>query len=152
VSGVRSSRRRRLLVSIAALCGGVLLAEGAPRWRLFSDWAPAVRLGHGLRNPEHYLPKESLEDFEKLRVRMIPSGERWCPGLPHPELGWVRRNLDPASLRHPDEAQLRGRRPVLLYGSSFATNDDPDAPSYEALVEGTELGQRFFVLNYDSAD
>ena len=133
---------------MGALLGGLLLAEGALRWLLFSDSAAAIRLGRPFRSAALFLPTEALEDFEKLRVLLVPPNERWQPGTPHPELGWVRRDVDPASLRHPGESELRGRRPVLLYGSSFATNDSPAQPSFEALIEGTELGQRFCVLNY----
>jgi hypothetical protein len=148
VPGAQRSRRRRLLICLGALVGGVLLAEGVLRWLLFSSSALAVRLGASLRNAEYYVPLEATEDFEKVRLLLVPPRERWRPGNPHPELGWVRRNVDAHSLRHPDEARLQGRRPVLLFGSSFATHDDPEERSYEDLLEDTELAQRFCILNY----
>lgn len=144
----RAPRRRRLWITLGALLAGILLAECGLRWLLFSDSATALHVGRPFRNATFFLPVTALEEYETLRVLLVPRAERWLPGTPHPELGWVRRDLDPATLRHPDDAQLDGRRPVLLYGSSFATNDDPAQPSYEALLEESELGRRFCVLNY----
>jgi hypothetical protein len=125
-----------LLASAAAL----LLAELGLRWALFGG---SERFA-GLRRAGRYAVPDT-EDFWKLDHAL---GARFPPPEhPHPVLGWVGR-FSPATYRHDDEASLAGRRPVLLYGDSFASCS-PQARCFEELLNGDpEFAAGHYLLNY----
>ena len=144
----RSRGRRRILwSSLLALVGGLLAVELCFRWLLFGGGA-AERMGAELRHAVYFADSTSDDDFWKLFVRL----DRAQPPMPdhayHPDLGWVSADLDAATLRHAEESGLRGRRPVLLYGDSFARCMGPREECFEALLERSDLGERYGLLNH----
>lgn len=133
-------RRRRLLAATLALAAGALLCELALRWLLF--W------GTPLRDASLYVPNDLGDDYHLLRARLDPPAPGRGPGLPHRELGWVGRAVDPATLRHADEERLAGRRPVLLFGSSYAACWHAPAVCFPSLLDRSPLGRELALLNY----
>jgi hypothetical protein len=115
------------------------------RWLLFSDAAWAQRLGARYRDAALFTldPQEHC----KLSCLFTPEEERWSPGRPHPELGWVKGDIDPATLRHEHEDRLAGRSPLLLYGSSFAAGTASPV-GFAELLEASPDRERWCVLNY----
>ena len=132
-----------------ALVAGPLLAEGLLRWLLFSPATLARRLGERYRQAGLYVASPFTDDFAKLSWRFQPA---WL----HPDrpmhygdarTGWLKATIDTATYRHAAEAELGSRRPVLLYGSSFAACK-PDARCFEELLDDSELGRSLCLLNY----
>jgi hypothetical protein len=146
----RRRRRRRLAVLFFALLVGPFLAEGLLRWLLFSSSALAGRLGARLRDPGLYVAVPNSDDHTKLFL-LFRLGERMRHGIPpyaDPEVGWLKAEIDPATYRHSDDGELAGRRPVLFYGSSFAACAGHEDECFEELLEDSELGRSFHLLNY----
>lgn len=133
--------------SVIAFLGGLLAVELAFRWLLFGG-GPAERLGAGLRHAAYFADSTSDDDFWKLFVGL----DRLQPPMPdesyHPELGWVSADLDAGTLRHVAAGELRGRRPVLLYGDSFARCMGEREDCFEKLLDHSDLGERYDLLNH----
>jgi hypothetical protein len=144
-------RRALKLAGLACLSValGLLLLEGTLRFLLFSDSGLARRVGAPLRAPWYYASVFSGRDYWKLEARfrsVEPPDPRQPP--PDPRFGWLKPEIDPATLRHADEARLAGRRPVLLYGDSFAACMTSADDCWQGLMERSDLGARFALLNY----
>ncbi len=148
----RSGRRRRvsrwLLFTGLALVLGFLLLEGALRFLLFSELEWARRLGAPLRREPLYCSTASGREYWKLHL--LFSGQQ--AELIHPffdaRVGWLKPDIEPGTLRHRRERGLRGRRPVLLYGDSYAACAVAAEHCWEALLERSELGRDLCLLNY----
>jgi hypothetical protein len=140
---------RRLALACASVALGLLLLEGSLRFLLFSDSALALRIGAPLRVASHYASLHSGRDFWKLEARF----KRAQPPDPRrpaydERFGWLKPEIDPVTLRHADAAGLGERRPVLLYGDSFAACMTPADACWQALLERSDLGARHALLNY----
>lgn len=137
----------RLGVSLAV---GLVLLEVGVRWLLFSEGDLAARLGAPLRQELLWADARNEDDCWKLRVRF--GGERALG--PHPsfdaELGWRRFDLEPGTCAHPAEGALDGddRRLVLFYGDSFAECATERSACWAALLDRSDLGDRFVLLNF----
>lgn len=67
----------------------------------------------------------------------------------HPELGWNDPYWDKESYRHVLARDIKGRRPVLLYGDSFSRAAAPDVRLYERCInQAPEFGRDHYLLNY----
>ena len=126
--------------------GVVLLPELALRFLLFGDSALAERLGAPFRRPELYALAQSREHWA-LQARWTPMAEKFRPLL-DPVLGYRSQEIDANTYRHADEVELRGRRPVLLYGDSFAQCATRPEQCWQGLMEGSDLAARYALLNY----
>ena len=137
-----SSRTRRRL-GFALLLGAALLvgAELALRAALASDLA----LFAPLRRPERYASWFSDDDFWKLQQRF--GGEYPPPESTHPELGWVAE-VDHATLVHVEADRVGERRPVLLYGDSFAGGVPGAERFQEILNSDPEFAREHYLLNH----
>ncbi len=111
---------------IIVLCSfllSILIAEIAFRSLLFSNLA----IGSSLRKPELYSDFWYSDDYWKLLYRWqkhLPTWDWVRKGYhpkqnPHPLLGWTA-DFSRQNFFHNKAAELKGRRPVLLYGDSFA--------------------------------
>jgi hypothetical protein len=144
-------RRALRLAGLACLSValGLLLLEGTLRFLLFSDSGVARRIGAPLRAPWYYASVFSGRDYWKLEAR-FRSAEPPDPRQPphDPRFGWLKPEIDPATLRHADEARLAGRRPVLLYGDSFAACMTSAEDCWQGVMERSDLRERHALLNY----
>ncbi len=108
----------------------------------FAEWVYRKALFGGndafntLRKPELYADYFMDDDYWKL-YHIFSSGEYKAPANPHPLLGWIG-DFDRQTLRHNKTDSVKKRKPVLLYGDSFAE-----------CAEGAECFQ--YLLNNDSA-
>lgn len=120
-----------------------LLAEFGFRMILFSD-IPGF---DNLRNPSLYADSDSDDDFFKLRYIF----SRWHGSQkhpPHPILGWIG-DLPSDSLVHNDTKSIQGRRPVLLYGDSFARCVSPGVLCFQHILNSDqEFSKHHYLLNY----
>lgn len=149
VAGARR-RRRRIAITLVALLAGPFLAEGLLRWMLFSDSSLARRLGAEYRDAGLYVAASAIDEYYLLLWKLDPEKGLPLPGVPHRELGWVRTDLDPETLRHRSEDRLAGRRPVLLFGSSFAACVNSEV-KFPELLERSELGSSHRILDYSTS-
>lgn len=127
-----------LVLTLALTCG---IAEIALRLAISSQtW-----LGKKMRNPKLYADWYSSDDFWKLYYQW--DGKYRPPDNPHPLLGWIG-SFSPTSYLHTDSAQLKGRRPVLLFGDSFAQCVSGEECFQDILNPHEAFSKRFFLLNY----
>lgn len=146
--GEGTGRARRLGCTAVALALGLLLPELGLRWLLFGEDPLASSLGAELRNPGRFADPRLDTQYWTLRSALGMDAPQRNSENRHPLLGWRPRRLDPETLRHPDEAHLRGRRPLLLYGASYASCVTSHAQCFQGILEGSELGEEFVLLNY----
>ena len=115
---------------------------------IFSDLRAARRLGRDFRKAGLYADSTSDDAYWLLRVKLADPSKRKPPPLFDSALGWVRREVTPETYEHRDASKLRGRRPVLLYGDSFANCATAKKDCWEGLLERSALGGSFRMLNY----
>jgi len=141
------------VLTLLALLGGPLLVEGAVRVLVFHPSELAGRLGADLRDPRRFAAPMEDADYWKLQ-HLLARDDGHIPGsVPHPELGWVRPQLDPDTLRHrhtPDGRHWR-QRPILLYGASFAGCKVPKDGCFEGLLAASPLGPHWRLFNYGTS-
>lgn len=118
-----------------------ILAEVGFRMILFSN-IPAF---DDLRNPNRYADWFSDDDYWKLYY--LFGGQFKPPQQPHPVLGWVG-DFSRDSYIHNKVEYIRDRRPVLLYGDSFA-GCAPDVACFQDILNNDEtFSKDHYLLNY----
>lgn len=145
---VRLSSRKRRWMTLAALFLGLLTAEGVLRFFLFSGTAFAAEHGQGFRQASLFTPGASDADYWKLMYRFAPQAHKQATSNFDPELGWIKGAIDPTSYVHDDMADLGQRRPVLVYGASFASGVNSNTLSLEGLMRDSDRGERYALINY----
>jgi hypothetical protein len=131
-----------LLLAIISVLTTIVVAELGFRAALFSDIAFMKRY----RVPERYAYGES-DDYWKLDFLFGSSGYK-PPKTPHPLLGWVGW-FDRETYRHDEYARIRNKRPVLLYGDSFAScSVSPKECFHGILNSDPGFSKNHFLLNY----
>lgn len=106
-----------ILITIVSTLVAIGATEFAFRTLLFSDFSVMQRF----RDPGLYADYFSDDAYWLLYHRF--GGVFKPPERPHPTLGWVG-SFDRTTFRHQDADQVGSRRPVLLYGDSFAACTD----------------------------
>jgi len=136
--------RRRWPRALLALSIGLVLCELGLRWVLFGGHGT----GFGLRNPSFYADRWDEDLYWRLMQRFRGDPGPMADDLYHPELGWRTRWFDPVTYEHKDTVRLAGRRPVLLFGDSFARCTVPQADCFEGLLDRSPLHDTHMLLNY----
>ncbi len=100
------------------------------------------------RKPELYADASSDDDYWKLLYRF--GGQHLAPKEPHPLLGWtLLADFSPQTYEHKDAPKIGKRRPVLLYGDSFAYYVKYRDDSFHSILNADpEFGADYFLLNY----
>jgi hypothetical protein len=140
-------RAKKLLVAAGVLLTLFVAFEGAFRFLLFAPLARQWGLGWRLRNEALFSPREAGREAWVLAARLDGRHSRVHPNADG-RLGWIKPAIERASLAHADEECLRGRRPVLLFGDSYAQCVGSAGICWEGLLEESELSERFRLLNY----
>ena len=133
-----------LALATVSLLISLLLAELAWRLLLSSD----TKTGRRLKNPRLYADPFSDDLFWQLRYRWQGHrGHFQPPKNPHPRLGWHSARVG-ADYSQIDEKHVAGRRPVLLFGDSFAQSM-PGVRRFEQILNQDEAFSRdHYLLNY----
>lgn len=145
---VNSSRRgpSKLLVLAASTLATLVLGEIAVRWLVLGESAAAARFGAKLRKPEHFARDVGDDDYWKLQALFTdPANEARVNT--DPVLGWTA-GIAPGTYVHPDEARSGDRRPILLFGDSFAACVVPPEHCWQGLFVETELARDHALLNF----
>jgi len=145
------SRWRGPLLALGVLAALLVALELALR---ASVHVPAVRdrpLVGALGQPAHFGDPACDEAYwNVVHWRTAADDTRGHPRHDR-RLGWRSGRLSAGSLEHRDEAALGGRRPVLLFGDSFAEGIWPDTvDDFSALFARSDLAADFALLNHGS--
>jgi hypothetical protein len=145
ITGYKTVRKTVLLnggLLLISLMFTGLCAEIGFRRLLFSTQPWFARL----RDPGLYGDEwTGDDDFWKLYYRF--GGALPPPAHPHPLLGWIG-NFSPTTYRHQDDVRLAGRRPVLLYGDSFAACTAGVECFQDILNADAQFAAHHYLLNY----
>lgn len=89
---------------------------------------------------------EGSPDYWALQDMFNPNpNTRYAP---HPWLGWAGGFFNSQSYLHDDFLKARNKRPVLLYGDSFAMGVDQSSRFQEILNADTVFTKGHYLLNY----
>ena len=121
--------------------GTAVLVEQAFRAALFSDVSYMKRY----RVPEFYAHVES-DDYWKLYFMF--GGKYKPPETTHPLLGWVG-SFNRETYLHREYTGTADKRPVLLYGDSFAQCAVSQKECFEGILNSDpDFSKNHFLLNY----
>ncbi len=134
----------RLALVLAVALGG---AELAVRFLLFSGAGAAVPLSDRFRAAWRYADADT-DEYWALDARLHPPVPGARPQHADPQLGWTCWAVEPRTYAHQGEAALAGRRPVLLFGDSFARCATPPADCFDGLLARSPLAADHALLNY----
>ncbi|MGA2937813.1 MAG: hypothetical protein ABSF52_12015 [Syntrophobacteraceae bacterium] len=97
------------------------------------------------RRPGLYADAESDDNYWKLRVFFGASPAK----RDDPLLGYVKPDITPADYYHREAQDVGGRKPVLLYGDSFAQGVAPPRDRFEGILNArTGFNGNYHLLNY----
>ena len=144
---IRKFRNSNIILLTISLTTALVLGEIGYRYLLFSD----IAFFDFLKNPGELAPNYDEEhrqfygeDYWKLNFLFH---QEFTVGKPHPLLGWIGR-FDRKSLSHHQTSEMGDRRPVLLYGDSYAMCVD-SVQCFEDILNGDSLfSKNHFLLNY----
>ncbi len=130
----------QIAVPVLIGCGVLLICELAFRVLIFSSLPFAEKF----RDPSLYADYDGDDEYWLLRYHF--DGHYKPPSKPHPVLGWVSPSLDWKTLVHHNLPRVAGRRPVLLYGDSFA--ECAEHPCFEDVLNNdAAFSKNCFLLN-----
>lgn len=130
------------VLALVSICGALILGEIGFRALLFSDFAFMQRF----RAPGLYADPMSDDDYWKLYY--LFDGKFRPPAEPHPLLGWVGK-FSRDTYEHDESQHIGGRRPVLLYGDSFAACATAAQPCFQQILNGArDFARDYYFLNY----
>ena len=145
----RSRGRRwavRLGLLVCVLVGALVLAELGLRSLLYGALRSKLPVNSPLRDPAMYVDDRHTDEFWRLRALLRP-GPRNEPPVPDTVLGWTKV-LEPGTYAHPNEGLVGDRKLILLYGDSNAECAIPPQLCFEGLLEDSDLGGEYALLNY----
>jgi len=139
--GPKTSRLANLLVAAVAVVLTLAALELVYRHLLFGPYAFLAPL----RDPLLYADGDCSDAYWLLRVRFGAA-----PGPRNdPLLGHVKPDIAPGVYTHRQAAHLNGRRPVLLYGDSFAGCATGPADCFEGLCNADpRFARDHYLINY----
>ena len=98
-----------------------------------------------LKNPALYADYFSDDDYWKLYY--VFDGQYKPPENPHPLLGWIH-DFSRTTYLHNKSKYLDSKRPVLLYGDSFAACVQDVECFQDILNKDYEFSKEHYLLNY----
>ena len=145
---MRKSVLGNIILVMISIVIALILSECIFRLILFSS---RIKIFDSLRVPSYYVPNIKCKGEE------FPTENYWVLNYlfnkdfnikdPHPVLGWTGK-FDRKTLKHFDQDKLNNKRPVLLYGDSFAMCIDSVKCFEEILNEDTAFSSGHFLLNF----
>ncbi|MEL7060924.1 MAG: hypothetical protein AAGN46_12955 [Acidobacteriota bacterium] len=132
-------------LALAALATGLTLAAAEIAFRVALFQFEGEAFFATQRKPGLYADYSSHDAYWKLQYRWQ---KRYPPpDDPHPLLGWAA-GFDRTTYLHDEAHALAGRRPVLLYGDSFAQGV-PGVPRFQEILGArSSFAHEHQLLNY----
>ncbi len=142
--GWRRFATRALLAGVVAFVG----AECALRWAMFSKSALGLPLVERVRRPNKYAHPQFDDLYWELNDRFLRAkGEVHL--APRDELlGWRNGAFEPVTFDHEDAGLARDKRPVLLFGDSYAQGIVPPEDRFQTLFSFSSLARDHVLINY----
>lgn len=131
----------------AVLIASALGLEVALRLVLFGP-APIRRVAPALRDPDLFADARFDQDYWTLTELLGPTGVN--PFEFDPRLGWRSSRFGP-DYEHQDEVHVGRRRPILLFGDSFANCLTSELECFEGLFANSPYTGSGAILNYGVA-
>jgi hypothetical protein len=145
----RKGRWRSIALAVGlGLASSAVLGELGLRYVLFGQGQWARSLGSSLRRAHYFGDSLSDDDCWTLQHLFADPATRLAVPHPDPLLGWTGTFVTPGSYAHVDAERVRGRTPVLLYGDSFAQCVTQRRRCFQAVLDESDLGDRYAMLNY----
>jgi len=144
--GVRGILLRTGFV-LAATCA---LAEVTCRSLVYAGWCSSWAVARTLRDPAHFGRYKADDQYWEMKARFTPT-ERLNPNESYfdPLLGWTTGPVHPLDAVHDDETCLEGRRPILLFGDSYAFGvPDVTVGTFARWTDESDLACDWRLLNY----
>jgi hypothetical protein len=154
-SWLRRLGRGSLALAIAVVAC-VAVAEVVVRGVLFRGWFPEVAAAERLRNPRRYA-HFNADTYQALQQVLGAEGLKREPNVYDRRLGWLTHHITPGTYAHVDGGAPRApvapgsrseRRPVLLFGDSFAQGVTAPPAQFQELFERTHLAGELQLVNY----
>jgi len=141
----RKGRWRSIALAVGlGLAASAVLGELGLRFFLFGpgEWGSSLRRAHFFG--------DSLSDDDYWKLQHVFADPATRLAVPHadPVLGWTGTFVTPGTYAHVDAERVHGRTPVLLYGDSFAQCITPRRRCFQAVLDESDLGDRYAMLNY----
>ncbi|MDP6408087.1 MAG: hypothetical protein QGI46_01790, partial [Planctomycetota bacterium] len=143
--------RRALLALVLGLAGGLAGAELVFREILFGGGLLTERLGKPVRQAVFFADPDADGDYWKLHHLFTDSARRDAFVRKDELVGWLDDSVTPGTYEHAQVRWLVDRRPVLMYGDSFAACVVPDSSCWQGLLEKSPLRSKFMMLNYGTS-
>ena len=134
---------RGALVAFSLAC-----VELGLRALLFSDAAQGWKIARKLRHPELFADQQRDDLYWILQAHFLPPEQLKPPDRPDAELGWTSQVIAAGTYEHVDRASLRDRRPVLLFGDSYAQCATAPDDCFQGLLERSGYATQLRMLNY----
>lgn len=133
---------------LACILAGPLLAEVAVRFLVLHPSELARKWGASMRDPGLFADPLYESEYWRLRWRLERTSEPTKIPTYDARLGWVGRRIAPGTYEHRQFEPEDPRRPILLYGASYATCLTSEEDCFEGLVERSDLGMDHVLLNH----
>jgi hypothetical protein len=140
--------KRRAMALLLGLSVSLLAAEVGLRVLLFWDTPLIARAARKLRQPGYYADMRREDVYWKLQRIWTPREQRNPFGRFSEKTGWTGALIDSQTLTMADEDKVGERRPVLLYGDSFAECVTPPEQAWQGLLERSPEGSTHALLNF----
>ena len=124
----------------------VVLLELGLRFLLFNGSGLAQQWGASLRDPANFAYRWT-DEYWKLHY-LFADPETHRPTRHDSQVGWLHQRIQEGTYDHFARGQVAGRRPVLLYGDSFAACVTPREDCWEGILSDSELNPSHELLNY----
>lgn len=111
-----------------------------------ADWGIARRL----RSPALWGDDRSSDLYWEMQFRRTHGERRPDFSQYDPRVGYTEPGISPVDFEHQGEKHLDGRRPILLFGDSFAACEPSvkDLADFQTLFECGPLAEEYALLNY----
>jgi len=109
---------------------------------------PMEEWGAKFRNPRLYANSGREDLYWQLRRRFEPLPTWRTEDTYDDRVGWTSQHIIPGTYAHSDEIALGDRRPILLFGDSFAACIFSAEYCYQGLMSRSANSEEFLLLNY----
>lgn len=118
---------------------------------LFWDTLASNRLAIMMRRPGYYADMARDDAYWKLKRIWTPPEKRERLERFTKITGWVGALINHKTLAMADEVRVGDRRPVLLYGDSFAESVTAPSDAWQGLLERSPEGRTHALVNFGTS-
>ena len=150
-SSSRRSAGAKVLVRLGiALAASAVLAELSCRTLVYADWCSSWTVARSLRDPTRFGRYKADDQYWEMKARFTPADQlQDNASCWDPVLGWTSGPVHAFDGAHDEEMCLAERRPILLFGDSYAYGVPAvTVGTFARWTEESDLGPSWRLLNY----